>query len=70
MKVKGNIGFFRFACIAVLCAGVAFFVSTCKDDDDDCKTCTKNAGTEEEESRTYCGDELKEAELLPGVTCK
>ena len=61
MKVKRNIGLFRFACIAVLCAGVAFFVSTCKDDDEEvCKTCEHK--TIEDKTELFCGDDLKEAQ--------
>ena len=65
MKVKENVGFLRLAGIAVLCAGIAFIVSTCNDDE--CKKCTNSANGEVWEA---CDDELKEAKLLPNVTCK
>ena len=56
-----------FACIVILCAGIAVFVTTCKDgDDNNCKRCT-NAKNDTE---WYCGYELEKAESKPNITCK
>jgi hypothetical protein len=64
--VLKNNRFVKIICGLILCAGVAVFVSTCAKDDE-CKTCTNS---ETGNVRTYCGDELKDAEALPNVTCK
>ena len=49
----------KIACTVILCAGVAFFVSTCKDDEE-CKECEHK--TIEDNTKTFCDDELKEAQ--------
>ena len=57
-----------FACGVILCAGIVVFVTTCAKDAE-CKTCTytDNGNTKTEE---FCGDDLDDAQKLPGVTCK
>jgi len=35
--------------------------------DDECKECTNKATSA---TKTYCGDELTEAQLNPALTCK
>ena len=58
MKRLKRIGILKVICAVVLCAGVVFFVATCEDDDD-CKECTN---TETQAKKTFCGDELTEAQ--------
>ena len=59
MKIKSLRVFYRLSFAVVLCACLAFFVSTCKDDEE-CKKCEHK--TIEGRSATFCDDELKEAE--------
>ena len=55
-----------FLCALVLCAGIFVVVEACSDDEE-CKECTNSVTGEK---KTYCGDNLKEAKLMPNVTCK
>ena len=56
----------RLLCAITLCAGVAFFVATCNEDEE-CKSCTND---QTKETKTFCGDDLKEVQALPNMTCK
>jgi len=58
-------GIWKLICAFVLCAGIVIVLVTCAKDDE-CKECTNAKG----ETKTLCGDELTEARLTPGVTCK
>ena len=57
----------RFLDVFVLCACIAVVVVSCEDDNGECKSCTNSITNVTKE---YCGDDLKEAKLLPSMTCK
>jgi len=59
--------FLNLLLVLMLFAGLGIIFSTCKKDEDECKECTNKIT---KETKTYCGDELAEAELNPTLTCK
>jgi len=65
MKKLDKKGIWKLSCAIVLCAGFAILLAMCAKDDE-CKECTNAKG----ETKTLCGDDLTEARLTPGVTCK
>ena len=63
--LKTNKRIFRFVCGIFIFASIVVLVAMCEDDK--CKACTNS---QTNETRTFCGDDLKEAEGLPHMTCK
>jgi len=62
-------GIWKLVCAFVLCAGITILLMTCSKDDE-CEECTFKVGGVVTKTETLCGDDLTEAKLLPGVTCK
>ena len=65
--LKLNRGIFRILCAFVLCATIIVVVAKCDDTETKCKTCTN---TQKNETRIFCGDDLKDAEELPHMKCE